>query len=123
MTPLRILVVEDDALIGTLLGEMLTGMGHEVCGIESTESDAVTAAARLRPDLMIVDAKLGQGSGIRAVEAIRTARVPCLFTSGDTLSVLIQKPEAIVIQKPFDEARLAQAIARAIAPAAPLIGA
>ena len=50
----RVLVVEDDAMIGVLLGEMLEGMGYDVCGIEATEADAVTAAARFRPDLMIV---------------------------------------------------------------------
>ena len=49
MKVLRILVVEDDALIGMLLAEVLVGMGHEVCAIEANEADAVAAAARCRP--------------------------------------------------------------------------
>ena len=49
MTALRVLVVEDDALIGALLAEMLAGMGHDVCGIEATEAAAVSAEARCRP--------------------------------------------------------------------------
>ena len=36
MTTLRIMVVEDDMLIGMLLGEMLEAMGHEICAIERT---------------------------------------------------------------------------------------
>ena len=67
---LRILVVEDDALIGILLAEVLVGMGHEVCAIEANEADAVAAAARCSPDLMIVDARLGDESGIAAVDQI-----------------------------------------------------
>ena len=37
MRPLRILLVDDDAMIGTLLAELLDEMGHVVCGIEATE--------------------------------------------------------------------------------------
>ena len=49
MAALRVLVVEDDAIIGALLAEMLEGMGHDVCAVEATEADAVTAAARCGP--------------------------------------------------------------------------
>ena len=41
MTALSILVVEDDAMIGMLLGEMLEEMGYDVCAIAATEEDAV----------------------------------------------------------------------------------
>ncbi len=41
MKPLRILVVEDDALIAMVLGELLTAMGHEVCDTAATQADAV----------------------------------------------------------------------------------
>ena len=70
MKALRILVVEDDPLIGMLLAEVLEGLGHEVCAIEANEADAVAAAARCSPDLMIVDARLGDESGIAAVDQI-----------------------------------------------------
>ena len=55
MTPLRILVVEDDAMIAMLFTEMLEGMGHDVCGSVASEAEAVAAARSLAPDLMIVD--------------------------------------------------------------------
>jgi DNA-binding response OmpR family regulator len=57
---MRVLVVENDALFGILVAEMLTEMGHEVCAIEATEADAVSAAARYKPDLMVVDVGLGE---------------------------------------------------------------
>src|SRR3954462_9634135 len=62
MKALRVLVVEDDALIAMLLTELLAGMGHDVCATAATEAEAVIAATRYRPDLMIVDAGLASGS-------------------------------------------------------------
>jgi CheY-like chemotaxis protein len=111
----RVLVVEDDAVIAMLLSEVLVGMGHDVCAIEATEADAVAAAGRWRPDLMIVDARLGEGSGVTAVEEIlRGGHVPHVFVSGDALRVRALRPGALVIQKPFCEADLAGAIQRAL---------
>ena len=45
MKALRVLVVEDDALIAMLLSELLAGMGHDVCATAASEADAVIAAA------------------------------------------------------------------------------
>jgi DNA-binding response OmpR family regulator len=58
MKALRVLVIEDDALIAMLLAELLAAMGHEVCATAYSEAEAVIAAARYDPDLMIVDATL-----------------------------------------------------------------
>ena len=73
MKALRVLVVEDDALIAMLLSELLAGMGHDVCATAASEAEAVIAATRYDPDLMIVDARLGRGSGVSAVEQILRA--------------------------------------------------
>jgi CheY-like chemotaxis protein len=115
MKVLRILVVEDDTITGMLLGELLTSMGYDVCAIESTEADAVTAAARCRPDLMIVDVRLGEGSGVSAVEEIlRAGPVSHVFVSGDISGVPALTPGTVIIRKPYREPDLAQAIQRAI---------
>jgi DNA-binding NtrC family response regulator len=112
---LRILVVEDDAMIGVLLSAMLEEMGHAVCAIETTEADAISAAARERPDLMIVDARLGRGSGIAAVdEILRTEFVPHFFISGNVSIVKELKPDARVLEKPFREDQLTRTIQLAI---------
>jgi two-component system, response regulator PdtaR len=115
----RVLVVEDDAMIGMLLAEMLEQMGHSVCAIEVTEADAVTSAVRYGPDLVIIDAQLRDGSGISAVdEMLRTGPVPHVFITGDTSKVKALRPNAVVMQKPFREADLARAIQRALDAAA-----
>jgi hypothetical protein len=51
-------VLRDDRITGMLLDELLKTMGYDVCAIESTEGNAVIAAARCRPDMMIVDVQL-----------------------------------------------------------------
>jgi two-component system, response regulator PdtaR len=115
MKALRVLVVEDEMLIGMLLADMLGAMGYDVCAVEATEADAVAAAARYRPDLMIVDAGLRDGSGVSAVdEILSTGWIPHVFVSGETSKISAQRPGAIVIQKPFRDADLNRAIQRAL---------
>jgi CheY-like chemotaxis protein len=122
MKALRVLVIEDDALIAMLLAEVLAGMGHDVCATAATEADAVIAAARHRPDLMIADARLGQGSGVSAVEEIlRAGPVAHLFVSGDAERVQTRRPDAVVVRKPFRKTELAKAIDTALAAATPLV--
>jgi CheY-like chemotaxis protein len=116
INPLRIMVVEDDAIIAMLTAETLEAMGHQVCAIVGNETDAVFAAKRDHPDLLIVDANLDEGDGISAVRRILlNRRVPHIFISGDVLSAGHLDAEAIVLQKPFQEQDLARAIRQAFA--------
>jgi two-component system, response regulator PdtaR len=111
----RILIVEDEAIIGMLLSEVLAGMGHDVIGVVATEGSAIEFAAQYLPDLLIVDAGLTSGDGVSAVEAILATRyVPHLFTTGNALKVRLLKPDAVVLEKPFHEAELADAIVSAL---------
>ncbi len=114
MKALRVLVVEDDALLGLFLAEVLIEMGYEICAIEATETAAVAAAIRHGPELMIVDARLRDGNGMSAVEQIlRSQPIPHIFVTGDAKSVLEAMPNATVLRKPFRESELASAIQRA----------
>lgn len=116
MTALSVLVVEDDAMIGMLLSEMLEDMGCTVCAIATTEEDAIAEAARHKPGLMIVDQHLRQGNGISAMEKILlNGAVPCVFMSG---APSVVHPDMQLLRKPFLEADLIRAIQLAIAPSA-----
>jgi CheY-like chemotaxis protein len=95
------------------LEEVLVGLGHEVCAVESSEEGAVAAAARRQPDLMIVDFRLKHGSGVAVVERIaRSGAIRHVFISGDSLGVRTLRPDAIVLEKPFRERDLVRAIDR-----------
>lgn len=121
MKALRVLVVEDDGLVALLLAELMAGMGHAVCAIAASEAEAVTAAVRHKPDLLVVDARLGHGSGIAAVDEILRARdgpLAHIFVSGNAGGVQALRPGAVVVRKPFREADLAKAVEIALGAAA-----
>lgn len=109
MEALKVLVIEDDELISMLLREILEDLGHHVCATVATEEDAVLVADRCKPDLMIVDEHLRQGTGASAVERILLNRsIPYVFISG--AHVHGARQGAKVLRKPF----LLQDLARAI---------
>ena len=116
MKALRVLVIEDDALLGYVLGQVLEELGYEVVAIEATQAGAVAAAKATRPDLMIVDAHLRSGSGITAAAEICEAGVvPHVFVTGDIAGLTALRPGAVAIQKPYVEADLVRAMAKALA--------
>jgi len=113
--PLRILVVEDDVLIASLLSDMLAEMGHKVCAVAATEADAVASAEALAPDLVIADARLRDGSGIAAVRRMLLAGpVAHIFISGERRLAVPQG--ALLLLKPFSKGALVHAIGRVLAP-------
>ncbi|MGD0102680.1 MAG: response regulator [Rhodopila sp.] len=125
MTALSVLVVEDDAMIGLLLAEILGEMGYNVCAIAATEEAAVADAARCKPGLMIVDEHLREGTGVSAVKRILlNGPVPCVFISGAPIH--LARPGQGVLQKPFLEEDLVRAIRYVVggadAPAVPKPG-
>jgi CheY-like chemotaxis protein len=119
MKALRTLVVEDDAILGELLAKTVEGLGHAVCALETNVAKAVVAASHWRPDLMIVDAGLGEASGLLAVkEILRSRFVPHVFVTGNALRGMPSGPDTVLIQKPFRVTDLERAIQRALAMAA-----
>jgi two-component system, response regulator PdtaR len=104
MKALRILIAEDDLMIGTLIADILTEAGHRVCAITATETATVSAAMQHLPDLMIVDVGLKLGSGVAAVEEIlRALFFPYFFMTGNVTRAAALRQHAMVLLKPFDE--------------------
>ncbi|QYE33442.1 MULTISPECIES: response regulator [Sphingosinicellaceae] len=96
---LNILIVEDEAVIGLLLGEVLAEMGHQVCGIAATATEAIAVATMHRPDLMIVDINLAGKNGSADVADLRAqSPTPCLLVGGDEniLEVFAGRGDALV---------------------------
>ena len=115
----NILVVEDDPIIGLLLVDLLISLGHDVCALKTTEEDAVAAATGCYPDLLLVDVRLGTGSGLNAVAAIRQAKkIPYVYMTGAELPV--GEPDDVVLYKPFVVADLVNAIDRISAAIIPI---
>lgn len=78
----RILVVEDDFLIGLTIEETLREAGHQVLSVVATGEDALEKGVKLRPDMVLMDIRLaGEMTGIEAAIALRAQGIPSLFAS------------------------------------------
>jgi two-component system, NarL family, response regulator DevR len=73
--PLRILVVDDHEVVRQGLVSLLDRRpGFEVVAQAGTVAESIAQAARYEPDLVIMDVRLPDGSGIEACREIRAAR-------------------------------------------------
>lgn len=120
-SPPRILIVEDEAITAMDLGAELRGMGYEVCGTVDAVGAAVEAARREKPQLVLMDVRLGGGGdGIEAARRIAeiedTAVVFLTAHSDDaTLNRALAVSPYGYIVKPFRARELKVAIELAIA--------
>ncbi len=71
-SPLRVFVVEDSELIRTRIIENVRSMGQfEVVGFAESENEAIASITSLRPDIVVTDIQLKEGSGIEVVRQVR----------------------------------------------------
>lgn len=114
----RVLVIEDEAVIALDVADIVRNAGHQVVGIAATEKTAVELAKLHSPHLVLADIQLrGGDSGISAVNQImRSMSVPVIFVTGYPERLLTGKQlePAFVISKPFDPDLLRAAIAQAL---------
>ncbi|HJU05736.1 MAG TPA: response regulator transcription factor, partial [Nitrospiraceae bacterium] len=72
---IRLMLVDDHEVLRLGLRTLFTETsGFHVVGEAGTVAAAVTEAARLKPDVILMDVRLPDGSGIEACREIRAAR-------------------------------------------------
>lgn len=80
---MRILIVEDEALVAFAIEDALSEARHEVVGIARDGLLALSLADKQNPQLALVDFHLARGSkGDVLAGRLRVLGVPCLFISG-----------------------------------------
>ena len=80
--PLKVLIVEDETLVGMGLQNSLSRLGHQPVAQATTEDEAVSLFRDRSPDMLLVDIKLSVGDGISAVRRCMEARrVPVIIIS------------------------------------------
>lgn len=64
---------------------LVTELGYEVCGVAGSELEAIAAAAAQRPDIVLMDLRLADGSsGVDAARKIHAVNgLRCIFLSGN----------------------------------------
>ncbi len=100
-----VLIIEDEPLIALDLQTLVEQLGHDVTTIARTHSEAVRAALKIRPGVILADIQLADGSsGLDAVnEILGVQEVPVIFITAFPERFLTgQAPEpAFLIAKPF----------------------
>lgn len=79
----RVLVVEDETIIGLALSELVEDEGCTVIGPFCRADHAMAALDRETPDVAILDHMLRDGSCIELVRLLRARAVPFVIYSGD----------------------------------------
>jgi response regulator NasT len=92
----RVLICEDEGLTALRLQTSIAKLGYEVAGEARNGEEAVAAAARLKPDAILMDIRMPKLDGIAATEQIMQAR-----------------PTAIVMITAYNERELVDAALRA----------
>lgn len=113
-----VLIIEDEPLISMQLEDLVRTLGHVVCGMAATRSQAREIVAGRTPGLVLADIQLADGSsGLDAVDDILAiASVPVIFITAYPERLLTgDRPEpTYLITKPFQEATVRTAISQAL---------
>jgi DNA-directed RNA polymerase specialized sigma24 family protein/CheY-like chemotaxis protein len=114
----RVLIIEDEPIISLDLQSIVREMGHSVAAIATTRDEAVHAARRTGPGLVLADIKLADGSsGIDAVRQILTElEVPIVFITAYPERLLTgERPEpTFLVTKPFAPETVRVAVSQAL---------
>ena len=88
---MRLIVVENDPILRKALAEVLKRDGMQVLAQPADGAEALEAAERLHPDVILTDCDMPELSGIEFVQRLRASgdQTPVVMLSGET------EPEAI----------------------------
>jgi two-component system LytT family response regulator len=117
MSKLRLLIVDDEPLIrlGIRAG-LATLPDLEIVGECESGMQAIRAIEVEKPDLVMLDVQMPDGSGLDVVREIGTKRMPMVIfvTAYDEYAVKAFELNAVdYLLKPFDEERLQRSVERA----------
>ena len=115
----KVMVIEDETIIAMDLKGIVQAMGHETTGIARTHKAAVELAQKARPDLILADIQLADGSsGIDAVNELLASMgdIPVIFITAFPERLLTgDRPEpAFLISKPYTEEQVRSAVSQAM---------
>jgi CheY-like chemotaxis protein len=110
---LRVLVVEDESLIGMLAEDLLEQLGCRMVGLVSTLGRALELARSAEIDFALLDVDIGGEPVYPVATALQARGVPFVFVSGYGG---LEGPwqDRPIVQKPFDLVQLKSEIERAL---------
>lgn len=115
-TKIKILVVEDEMIIGAKISMQLANLGYEVTGILPRGEEAIVHVQENKPDIILLDINLkGNIDGIETASRIQQmADIPVIYLTANSDEATFNKAKATkpaaFISKPFKQLDLQRAI-------------
>ncbi len=117
----RILIVDDNDMMRTLLRGILRAEEFDVVGEARNGSAAVDMCERLKPDIVCLDVMMPEMDGLAALRSIKAAQADIdvvMITanaSPDNVKEAMDNGASGFIVKPFNAARVLDTLARVVA--------
>jgi len=119
VTPIKVLIAEDDENARSLITDLLTTLGHTIVAEVSTGRDAFERAKDVAPDVVLLDFRLPDSDDLSLVEGIRKkapSSAIVMMTAYGTQQMTEQAKRlgvSEIIGKPFDMGALEDVIVKA----------
>lgn len=117
---LRVIIVDDEAVIRMGLKSLVSSLGHQVIDTAANGTDALEKTRRLKPDLLLLDIKMPGLDGLAVAETL-AAEMPLpivMLTAFSDKTLIEQAANASVmgyLVKPIHEGKLGPMIEIAMA--------
>jgi len=118
--PARVMIVEDEFIVASDIQQTLLGYGYEIAAHEASGEEALTRAAELNPDIVIMDIVLkGEMTGIEAASEMKKRfGTPVIFLTSYADTDTLEKAKASApygyLVKPFKDRELRATIETAL---------
>ncbi|MEA3189660.1 MAG: hypothetical protein QOD77_242 [Thermoplasmata archaeon] len=109
MSPIKVLIVEDEGIVAMDLFGTLGRLGYEVAGRTAHGEEALALARREAPDVILMDIRLaGKKDGIEAARDVRAELgIPVIFVTAHADDATLARARTVepygYIVKPFDD--------------------
>ena len=119
-TSVRILIVEDETIVGLDTEDRLASLGYASAGCVRTGEQALETVEREHPNLVLMEIRLqGEMDGVMAAGQIRDRfRLPVIFLTAYSDDAILERAKRVepygYILKPFDDGELKAAIETAL---------
>jgi DNA-binding NarL/FixJ family response regulator len=93
--PTTVVLVDDEPLFRTAVGQTLTGAGIELIGEATSMKDAIEVVVELRPDVVLMDIKLPDSPDSPDIQAIERL---CLLAPASRILILTRSEQNRVVE-------------------------
>ena len=110
----HVLIIEDEPLIALDLEELLGRWGALTFSFADSQGDAIDVSRKIRPDFILSDVSLLEGSGPLAVQTIRgeLGPIPVIFVTATPEACVPCDPPGQIFRKPMDRPAIGAAFRR-----------